>query len=56
MNECRLGTAHTDEQEAKNCNIGSMPECCETRLDLIVSDHSDSWTREQARLEIQSRH
>ncbi len=51
MRYCQLGTAHTLNQKAEDCDIGHLPACCKARLDMIVSHHPDAWTRKRARLE-----
>ena len=55
MRYCQLGTKHTPNQRAEDCDIGHLLACCKARLEMIVDHHPDNLTRERARLEIKIR-
>ena len=52
IKQCRMGTEHSDNHEAKQCDFGSLILACILRLEKIDSDHSDRATRERANEEI----
>ena len=52
IKQCRMGTEHSDNYEAQQCDFGSLILGCILRLEKIVSDHSGRRTRELAKEEI----
>jgi len=55
MKYCQLGTAHTLEQTARECDVGSLLACCRARLEAIRDHHPDDMTRRLARVEWERR-